>query len=58
MKLFKIVIFNKKLNHIISATSDLIFAVYGSLESPCRGASNRGIFMRLESIDKEIIQKV
>ena len=58
MKLFKTVIFNKKLNHImILAISDWIFVIYGSLELSYWGASNYGIFMCLEIIDKKIIQK-
>jgi len=53
MKLFKIEIFDKKLNRIISTTSDCIFIIYDSLESPYQSASNRIIIMSLASMDRK-----
>src|SRR5215204_206774 len=38
-------------NHNVSTSSDWIFIIYDSLESPCQGASNRTIFMSLASVD-------
>src|SRR5436305_11553169 len=48
--------YDRKLNRNNSPSSDRINLKHISSESPLRDASNGGIFMRLGSIDKEIIR--
>ena len=42
-------------NHDASTTSDWIFMLYDSLESPCQAASNRTIYMSLALMDGKIL---
>ena len=41
-------------HHDVSTTSDWIFIIYDSLESPCQAASNRTIFKSLALMDGKI----
>ena len=44
-------------NHDVSTSSDWIFVIYDSFESPYHAASNRTVFMSLALIDNELLAK-
>ena len=55
IKFFQNLNFYKKLNHIISTTSDQNLMIYGSLDSSHQDASNRSIFMLFGPVDEKLL---
>jgi len=58
IKFFQNLNFYKKLNHIISTTSDQNLMIYGSLDSFRQIAHNRSIFTSLGLTDQKLYANV
>ena len=57
-RFFKIGFFGQNSNRIISATSDWILMIYGSLDSSHHDASSCSVFMSIGLVDKMLFVKV